>query len=123
MNRMFISIAFSVVLIISMLGCGEQKTAEVKYEEAKIQAENKIAELEEILIPIKAAEKGDLSAFPTDPESVKKMKEKADVKNIRKLSNEISKSLQKVSDLKPEGYDEDYKQWTQQMKQRLNAIK
>ncbi len=123
MNRIFTNMVLSIILIMGILGCGEQKTAEMKYEEAKTQAENKITELEEILIPLKAIKSGDLSALPTDPEDIKRMNEKADIKNIKKLSNEVNKTLQKVFELKPDGYDDDYKQWTQQMKQRLDSVK
>ena len=123
MNRIFTNMVLSIILIMGILGCGEQKTAEMKYEEAKTQAENKITELEEILIPLKAIKSGDLSALPTDPEDIKRMNEKADIKNIKKLSNEVNKALQKVFELKPDGYDDDYKQWTQQMKQRLDSVK
>jgi len=42
--------------------------------------------------------------------------------NIQKLANEISQATLKVFQLKPPGYDDDYKQWTQQMRERLEAI-
>jgi len=118
---LFGNVGLSVILLICMLGCGEQKS-DLKYQEAKRQAEEKLVELEEILKPIKALERGDLSALPTDPESLKRLSEKADIQTIRRLSEEVSKAMQKVFDSMPEGYEDDYDQWTQKVKQRLEAI-
>ena len=123
MNRILVSISFSIILVVGLLGCGGQKSQELKYEKAKRQAEDKIAELEEILKPIKALEKGDFSALPTDPDSLKRLSEKADMQKIKKLNDEVNKAMRRVFELKPEGYDDDYKQWTQKMKQRLESIK
>ena len=118
---LFANVGLSVILLICMVGCGGQKP-DLKYQEAKRQAEEKLAELEEILILVKALERGDLSALPTDPESLKRLSEKADIQSIRRLSEEVSKAMQKVFDSMPEGYEDDYAQWTQKVKQRLESL-
>jgi hypothetical protein len=122
-NRILVSISFSIILVVGLLGCGGQQSQDLKYEQAKRQTEEKIAELEEILKPVKALERGDFSALPTDPESLKRLSEKANIQTIKKLSDEVNKDMRRVFELKPEGYDDDYKQWTQKMKQRLESIK
>jgi len=112
-----------LIALVNLLGCGEQKSPEVKYTEAKSQAEQKLVEFSEIMETAKALERGDLSVLPSDPESLKRLSEKANTQTINKLSNELNEAMRKVSELKPEGYDDDYKQWTQEMKQRLEALK
>ena len=123
MNRILVSISFSIILIVGLLGCGGQQSQELKYEKAKRQAEEKITEVENILKPVKALERGDFSALPTDPDYLKRLSEKANIQTIKKLSDEVNKAMRRVFELKPEGYDDDYKQWTQRMKQRLGSIK
>lgn len=123
MNRILVNISFSIILIVGLLGCGGQKSQELKYEKAKRQAEEKITELEKILKPVKALERGDLSALPIDPDSLKRLSEKADIQKIKKLGDEVNKAMRRVFELKAEGYDDDYKQWTQKMKKRLESIK
>lgn len=125
MNRALVSVGFSMVLVVGLLGllgCGVQESPELKYQKAKVQAELKIMELEEIMIPLRAMERGDFSALPTDPDELKRLSEKMKPANIQKLANEISQATLKVFQLKPPGYDDDYKQWTQQMRERLEAI-
>jgi hypothetical protein len=125
LNRLLVSMGFSIILVvglIGLLGCGVQSPEE-KYEKAKIEAEQKIAELEEIMIPLRAMERGDFSALPADPDELKRLSEKMKPANIQKLANEISQATLKVRQLMPPGYDDDYEQWTQQMKERLEAIK
>lgn len=124
MNRTVASIGFSIILVVALiglLGCVAQSPEE-KYEKAKLEAEQKIAELEEIMIPLRAMESGDFSALPTDPDELERLSEKMKPENIRKLANEISQATLKVFQLKPPGYDDDYEQWTQEMQQRLEAI-
>ncbi|MCK4359329.1 MAG: hypothetical protein KAW92_11420 [Candidatus Cloacimonetes bacterium] len=123
MNRILVSISFSIILIVGLLGCSGQQSQGLKYEKAKRRAEEKITELEEILKPVRALERGDFSALPTDPDSLKSLSEKANIQTIKKLSDEVNKAMRRVFELKPEGYDDDYKQWTQKMKQRLGSIK
>jgi hypothetical protein len=125
LNRLLVSMGFTIILVvglIGLLGCGVQSPEE-KYEKAKIEAEQKIAELEEIMIPLRAMERGDFSALPADPDELKRLSEKMKPANIQKLANEISQATLKVRQLMPPGYDDDYEQWTQQMKERLEAIK
>jgi len=123
MNRILLVISFSIILLVSLIGCGGQESQVVKYEKAKKRAEKKIVELEKILKPIEALKRGNLSELPKDPDSLKKLSEKADIHNIKKISDEVSKNMQKVFELKPKGYDDDYKQWVQQMKRKLEFSK
>jgi hypothetical protein len=126
MSRVLVSIGFSIILVvvglIGSLGCGVLDSPESKYEKAKIEAEQKIAELEEIMIPLRAMERGDFSALPTDPDELKRLSEKMKTENMRKLANEISQAMWKVHRLVPPGYEDDYLQWQQDMHQRLDAI-
>jgi len=123
MNKMLVSINFTIILLVGLFGCGEQKSQELKYEEAKKQAEEKVVELEEILKPVKALERGDFSALPTDPESLKRLSGKSNMRTIKKLNAEVNKAMRRVFELKPEGYDDDYEHWTRKIKQRLESIK
>ncbi len=111
-----------VILMISMLGCGAQD-GKSKYEAAKLQAENKSTELVEILRPVKALERGDTSVLTKDPEALKRISEKMDIKTIQKLSNEVNQAMRRVADLRPEGYKDDYDQWTKKIKEKLDSVK
>jgi hypothetical protein len=72
-----------------------------KYENAKLEAEQKMTELE--------------AEFNQPPENI-------NIDNIRKLSIEIRQAMYKVAMLKPLGYEDDYKEWSQDMRQRLESI-
>jgi len=120
MKRMFVGI----ILIVSLFGCGRQESKTLKYEKAKREAEWKFTELEEILKPIKALERGDTSAlFSADPETLKRLSKNSNIQTIQKLSNEVTQAMERVSELKPEGYNDDYEQWTQKIKERWVSIK
>ena len=125
MNRALVNMGFGIILVVclfGLLGCGVQESPELKYQRAKIQAELKIMELEEIMIPLRAIERGDFSALPTDPDELKSLSEKVKNTDIQKLVNEINAAMYKVFELKPPGYDDDYNQWTREMRERLEAI-
>ena len=123
MNKVLVNVSFSIALIVGLLGCGGQKSQELTYEGAKMAAEKVILKFETIMKPIKAMERGDLSAMPKDLESLEMLKKYSNVESIKSLSNEISKAMQLVYKLKPEDASEDYNQWNQKMKQKLESIK
>ncbi len=119
MGKKLISLNIIVLLGVNVFGCMEQKTPATKYEEAKNQAEVKIARLEEVLKPIKALQSGNFSGVSMDANRAKNV----DMNEINKISAEVNEAMRKVFDLKPQGYDNDYNQWTQTMKQRLESIR
>jgi len=122
MAKRNLSVVFMVfVFALVLAGCAGKIE---KYENAKRQAEAKLSELEEILKPAKALEKGDLSALQNiDIERYKRISEKAkDPRKMQALADEISSALQKAAELKPEGFQSDYDQWAQKIKQRMGAL-
>lgn len=121
MAKRITSVGFIVfVLALGLSGCAGKIE---KYENAKKQAETKLSELEEILKPAKALARGDLSALPTDIERYKKISEKAkDPRKMQALADEVSGAMKKAAEFKPDGYQEDYEQWVQKIRARMEAI-
>jgi hypothetical protein len=125
MKKMLVAITMNVILVMSILGCGTQKAPDdkLKYERAKQEAENKSAELLEILRPLKAIERGDTSLLSSDPETLKRISDKMNKQTIQKLSNEVNQAMKRVAELKPEGYSEDYELWVKKVKEKLDSVK
>jgi hypothetical protein len=124
MSKVLLRVGFIIVLavgVMGMLSCAPPETPEQKYEKAKLEAEQKIAELEEIMIPLKAIEKGDFSALPTDPVELKRLSDKMKNADLRKMANDISQATLKVRQLMPPGYEDDYDQWTEEIEQRVES--
>ncbi len=120
MKKKLVSIVVSHALVIMLLlGCAGKES---KYEKAKREAEGKLAELEEILKPVKALEKGDLSVFSANPKTLKRLSKKASIQKIRELSEDVNRAMQKVFELKPQGYEDDYEKWTEKIKERLGSL-
>ncbi len=118
-ERRIVGISLLAVLLIALLGC-EGKVS--KYENAKSEAEKRLAHLERILRLVKGMERSNLPVFPDDLDSLKALAQKADIEEIRKLSDGVVRTMRRVFELVPEGYEDDYEQWTQEMKQRLESV-
>lgn len=118
-----IGLAIGIILSVNLIGCAGEESKALKYEQAKKQAEEKFRELEKILKPIKALEKGDTSVFSKDPEYLKRLSKKSNIETIQKLGREASQAMQKVYELRPESSNDDYEQWIQKITQRWKALK
>jgi PHP family Zn ribbon phosphoesterase len=114
MKKVLVYAGFSIVLLvglISLFGCGAE-SREVRYEKAKIEAELKISEFEEMADQIRPMDEED---FSENPDAIKKLAE------LGKQIYEINVAVLKVKELMPPGYEEDYAQWSQEMRQKIEA--